>query len=124
MAFNSLLHSHHQTGEALNSKWAFLRWKFTVCSRNYSKSGQHEYEVFPDFSQGQTIMSYMHCAFKNLPTLDMVLREVGDGIRAKYGLGGSNTVEQTASDRNNILSGEHPKRVSTVPMFQMRAFEK
>lgn len=53
----------------------------------------------------------MHCAFKNSPTLEIVLRELRDEVcAAESGLNSSNNVEQTASDRNNILSGDHPKR--------------
>lgn len=98
--FDPLLHPHKRTGEALRSKWSYLRSRFTICERNYTRSGQGETDIFPDFTEGQSIMSYMHCVFKTSPTLDMVLREIGDGNRAECGLEGNDVAEKTASVQN------------------------
>lgn len=51
MTLNPLLHPHYQTGEALRSKWEFLRLRLALCSRNFSKSNQGEHGILPDSTQ-------------------------------------------------------------------------
>lgn len=63
-SFNPLLHPHMRTGEALRSKWDFLRYRFTVCTRNYEKYGQGGRDVFPDFTYGQKILYYIRYLYK------------------------------------------------------------
>lgn len=95
-------HPYERTAEALRSKWANLRSRFTICSRNYEKSGQGESDVFPDFARGDPIISYLHCVFKNSPTLDLVVREVGAGNRAESEIDGSSW-----SDRTSLIPNTH-----------------
>lgn len=43
--------------------------------------------MLPDFPNGQQILSYMHSVFKIYPCIDMMVREMGDGIRGEFGIG-------------------------------------
>lgn len=97
-------HPHERSAEALRSKWATLRARYTICERNFEKSGQGESDVFPDFAKGNPVMSYIHCLFKESPALEMVIREIGVGRRAESEIGGSST-----SDRTEQLEKKEPQ---------------
>lgn len=73
-----------------------MRARFTVAVCNYEKSGQVVSDLFPDFGSGDPITSYMFYVFKDLPSLEHIMREVGDGNRAECGIGGSKVSSRTA----------------------------
>lgn len=80
-AFHKAQHTNERTADAMGNKWAYWRARFTVTVQNHDKSRQEESEVFSDFASAEQIMSYMVCVFKVLPLLEIIMRQVENGIR-------------------------------------------
>lgn len=84
--FDPCVAPHVRTGATLKSKWTKLRSNYTTSYQNYSVSGQNIIDCFPNFTDGDDTLSYMHCVFNNFLSLDMVVRLMPENARVEAGI--------------------------------------
>lgn len=56
--------------------------------QEFSGPDENETDVFPEFREGQSLMSYLNCFFYKINPLNSIIRELGDGKRGECGIGG------------------------------------
>ena len=76
LQFVLTLHPHKRNGKILKQRWSMLRSSYIVACEKYNKSGQEDPDTFPDYTNGDDSLSYMHCVFYNHPSLDAVVRAI------------------------------------------------
>lgn len=60
-----------------------MRSQYTVCHKNFTKSGKGESDASLLFEDGSDIMEYMNCVFASSPSLDVIVREISTGARGE-----------------------------------------
>lgn len=85
-AFETNLHPHRRDGASLKFRWRKLRKDYLIATRKYSQRGQTEPDCFPNFTDGDLSIPYMHCVFYGSPALEYALRVVLDNTRLDEGL--------------------------------------
>ena len=53
---------------------------------NFEASGQGDSDVFPNFTRGDDVLSYMHCVFYGHPSLEAVVRALPSDAQLESGI--------------------------------------
>lgn len=110
-AFDPLLHPHQRDGAQLKTKWNKLRSKYTAARETFCRSGQGDADVFPDFTDGDPCLSYMHCVFFDSPSLEYVVRIIPSDARVEEGIEGIDGL------RNDDPPMERPRKKSSASIL-------
>lgn len=102
LAFEPTKHPVERPGSFLKDKWRKLRTQYTVARRNFDKSGQGQNDAFPDFTDSNDMLSYMHCVCFGQPSLEMIVRIIPAVAQMECGI---RSVRQPA-DIPNIFDDE------------------
>ena len=86
LQFDPELHPHKRNGTTLKQRWAKLRSTYTIACEKYTRSGQGDPDTFPNYTNGDDSLSYMHCVFHNHPSLDAVVRSIPPNAQIEAGL--------------------------------------
>lgn len=73
-----------------------MRRRFTVAVRNYEKLGQGESKMFCDIRSGDQTTYFMFCVFRNTPSIDLIMHEIGEGNHAECDVRDRNVLERSA----------------------------
>lgn len=98
-AFKPALKRHYRTADALRNKWVTLRVHIKIAIKNYEASGQGENDMFPDFANGEPIVAYNFCVFKDLLSLNPIIREMTEENKAECDVGNISVSERTSGRR-------------------------
>lgn len=102
MSFEPWKGAINRPGSILKERWRRLRTQYTIARRNFEKSGQGEHDAFPDFTDGNDSLSYMHCVFFNQPALEMIVRVLPSTAQMECGIKG---VRSAAVGREDRVTG-------------------
>ena len=84
--YNLCLHPHKRPGSMLKSKRNKRPSRYTMASDRFSRSGQGDVHVFPDYADGDSVLPYWYCAFFNSLAMQFAVRTLPSDSRVDQGI--------------------------------------